>query len=1160
MKKEYLQNNKNSFLGVFFVLSFLFIYSSQVYALVFQDYNSSNFNEGSYYNTTYNGSAVVLNGINTSGQFISRIFNAATNSRTLSINFSFDSPRPEYIFSIDASAGVYVSRNNTYNWTTQTGDYGGGGTNTNHLFSDDSFLYIIFSGTNKIIYKSSNLGKNWSSVNDSFTGSSIEIGASDSNNTLYVLRGNGEVWKSANRGISWSSVGDINPDSAAPKGIAINSSNALFSVDGDGEVWKSENAGQSWSQQNNSYGGGSGTDDMTIDSAGNLYILFNKAIYKSINQGVSWIIVNSSFTSYINDGSKITGDSAGNIYIADANGRVFASSNGGISWTERGDINGVSSSSNIKGLAVLSVSTILAFQARNCSLPACTDGTFAGPNGTESYYINSSLINITGQYFQYIANFSSLDEGLTPVLKNISLYYEFINTAPSISIASPGPGENFVINTSIPLNFSIIDNENNLNTCWYKLDNGQNISIVNCLNITFNASQGNHNLTMYANDTLGAVNQSNLTFFVDSLIPGITFSEPTETNNSYLTRNFIIINASASDTNFANITLRLFNSSNIINSTSSSNSSYFANFSGLSDGIYFFNASASDILGNYNITETRRTTIDTISPSISLISPDGTFGYNTSLSLNYSVSDANLQSCWYHIDSGANISILGCASTTFNTSEGGHILRIYSNDSAGNLGTSSKNFSITIGAPSITLHSPIDIILNSGSVQFNYTASDPDSLDYCELWGNFNGTFSSNQTTARQLFDQKFSLNLNDGAYIWNVWCIDMLGYSTFDGNKTFSVDTTAPSLTIASPVGSYTSQTGITLQYTANDNNNLSTCSYNVTKGASVEIASTFISGCANTIFSVSSVGDYVLWLSANDSVGNIKIVNSNFSIILPSGGGGGGSGGGGGGSSGSGGGSGGAGITPKKNISSVASVEFSDVGDIIVSPGEEKTLILEVKNNGTAFLNKCKLTGKANYETWVISDTVNNINSGEITEFPFTLKIPSNAQTNEIPEVALECLEISVRAPLSVRITAPSVQVTLSKILQLSNKEISVSYKAESKGITSPIIFFLIYDAEDKKISEKEETASLKEEQQIILDISNAKKGLLKIAVLEKGAEKPLVEEFFVYEGKKVITGFAFLDNLNPNNYFAAFIIVCFVIIASILIHRILQLRKVK
>ena len=84
-------------------------------------------------------------------------------------------------------------------------------------------------------------------------------------------------------------------------------------------------------------------------------------------------------------------------------------------------------------------------------------------------------------------------------------------------------------------------------------------------------------------------------------------------------------------------------------------------------------AYANDSLGNENSTSVTFY-IDSIAPSITLTSPqDGaSYGYNTSLALEFSVSDSGvgIDSCWYNINNGNNISLPGCQNTTFNVSRG----------------------------------------------------------------------------------------------------------------------------------------------------------------------------------------------------------------------------------------------------------------------------------------------------------------------------------------------------------------------------------------------------------------------------------------------------------------------------------------------------------
>ncbi len=64
-------------------------------------------------------------------------------------------------------------------------------------------------------------------------------------------------------------------------------------------------------------------------------------------------------------------------------------------------------------------------------------------------------------------------------------------------------------------------NDLHLSTCWYNVDNGENITLPKCQNTTIGvADEQNHTLYLYANDSVGNLNYSNVTFFVNSsLVP-----------------------------------------------------------------------------------------------------------------------------------------------------------------------------------------------------------------------------------------------------------------------------------------------------------------------------------------------------------------------------------------------------------------------------------------------------------------------------------------------------------------------------------------------------------------------------------------------------------------------------------------------------------------
>jgi len=64
--------------------------------------------------------------------------------------------------------------------------------------------------------------------------------------------------------------------------------------------------------------------------------------------------------------------------------------------------------------------------------------------------------------------------------------------------------------TSIDLKYTIVDNS--LDTTYYNIDDGTNITITG--NISFTTTLGSHTLKLFANDTLGRLNSSSVTFAV----------------------------------------------------------------------------------------------------------------------------------------------------------------------------------------------------------------------------------------------------------------------------------------------------------------------------------------------------------------------------------------------------------------------------------------------------------------------------------------------------------------------------------------------------------------------------------------------------------------------------------------------------------------------
>ena len=278
--------------------------------------------------------------------------------------------------------------------------------------------------------------------------------------------------------------------------------------------------------------------------------------------------------------------------------------------------------------------------------------TFIMKNGTNSI-INQTDINLPAQpkftflgvVYEFVTEgiynwFYRITDaiGFTTNTTEAKITYDI--TLPNLIIAFPT-----AINyTAIPTTLNYTYTELYPSSCWYSTNGGiTNISITCGNNATgLNPPQGTNTWMIAMNDSTGNQNATFVTFFLDSINPTINFTDPTDIDEDYVPRRNIIINVTSFDTNFANVTVYVYNSSSgLVNATTTLTSPNYQNISVPDDGTYYINATAYDIYGNFNYTETRSIFVDTTGLFIYLNTPaNGTYmPYNTT-NLTVNLSDA----------------------------------------------------------------------------------------------------------------------------------------------------------------------------------------------------------------------------------------------------------------------------------------------------------------------------------------------------------------------------------------------------------------------------------------------------------------------------------------------------------------------------------------
>lgn len=166
----------------------------------------------------------------------------------------------------------------------------------------------------------------------------------------------------------------------------------------------------------------------------------------------------------------------------------------------------------------------------------------------------------------------------------------------------------------------------------------------------------------------------------------ITLNFPVDYYNS--TSDLITFNGTAfNDVGISNVSLIIDGIYNETNSSGFNNTNYIFTKT-LSEGTHNWTMEACDAIECKNAT-VRNLEIDSILPDVNITYPPETISYhilNTNLSLNWTVSDTNLDSCWYNYN-GTNISIT-CSDNHTNINITEHPNRnvtFYANDTFGNL-------------------------------------------------------------------------------------------------------------------------------------------------------------------------------------------------------------------------------------------------------------------------------------------------------------------------------------------------------------------------------------------------------------------------------------------------------------------------------------------
>ncbi len=404
-------------------------------------------------------------------------------------------------------------------------------------------------------------------------------------------------------------------------------------------------------------------------------------------------------------------------------------------------------------------------------------------NDTLYHYYNTTLTLPDGHH-----NATFYVNNSYGTISSTIVYFSVDATKPLIQIQSP---QNTTYNQqNISLNFTVTDNSS-ISWCGYSLDSQSNTTLTSCTNRTLtNLSESSHNITLYANDSVGNMNSSMVNFTIkippryfingtndtdniigkfDSILLFVNWTDETGLGFAWLETNES--GAAANKTG-------IYGSPFDINLTSGQTWSNFtwSNSSVAAGTVIQWKIFANDTNGNENVTSTGIFSIDNSTPTYSnlLSTPaiyNQTFQTNATWQDNVNISTVIFEANFTSTSTNYTVTTRSGNEYYFTILYGNQttnkfvVYRWYVNDTS-NLWNSTNQLNYTvIKAPTLTR-----LFLNGTESSKNYqkgsianiTATLNITGKNVTILANFSGTVTlANSTSPQQNATNTSSLNIS---------------------------------------------------------------------------------------------------------------------------------------------------------------------------------------------------------------------------------------------------------------------------------------------------------------------------------------------------------------------------------------------------------------
>lgn len=510
----------------------------------------------------------------------------------------------------------------------------------------------------------------------------------------------------------------------------------------------------------------------------------------------------------------------------------------------------------------------------------------SGGHGTKFTDTNNSIADGSYTFTAYV------NDTAGNLNNTASITFSVDQTPPLGTIIDP---QNVTFTAlTLPIIFNISTNENG--TAQYSLDGGINNNSMQANNsfTLFNASNGSiadgpYTVTFFLNDTVGNKNSTiQRTFSVDQTPPDVIISFPTNTTFNAADLPFLF---NVNLTENGSVQYSLDGGINNVTMTGNESTLFGTAFTdtnnSIADGSYTFIAFANDTLGNRNFTTTVTFALDQTFPGVTIITPTNTTFASADLPVVFNITSTENSTAFFTLDGGvnnvtmnANASGTGFDFTNNSIADGSFVARFYVNDTAGNTNsTLNVTFSVDQTSPGVIISFPTNTTFAAADLPllFSVNLTENGSASYTLNDGVTNFSMQGNESI---LFGTSFNASngsIADGSFTFRVFANDTFGNKNFTTEITFSVDQTAPIVTINFP---------------ANITYNITTFDFNVSLDTNGSVSYSLNGGTNNfsmqgnesvlfgTMFNATNNsiadGQYTFSVFANDTLGNRNFTTS--------------------------------------------------------------------------------------------------------------------------------------------------------------------------------------------------------------------------------------------------------------------------------------------